>query len=290
MKPFKPMLAAEVTLEQIIFPIWATPKLDGIRAVITPDGVMSRNWKLIPNRRVQETYGKKQFIGFDGELIMGDPTASDVYRRTMSACSTADHDECPSFYVFDRWDMPDRPYVERQSHIYDRPCGVYVVGGVRCANKKQLLAYENACLEEGYEGLILRGPDGLYKCGRSTRKEHGMLKFKRFVDSEAIIVGMQEEMENRNEKELNAFGKTKRSGHKANKVGKGRMGALHVRDLKTKVEFDIGTGFTAEERVWFWKRRKKLEGMLVKYKHFPIGIKDKPRFPSYLGIRAEYDK
>ena len=65
------------------------------------------------------------------------------------------------------------------------------------------------------------------------------------------------------------------------------MGALLVRDLTTGVEFQIGTGFDAADRAEFWEQ--DMRGKIVKYKSFSIGVKDKPRFPSFLGLRSEID-
>ena len=63
------------------------------------------------------------------------------------------------------------------------------------------------------------------------------------------------------------------------------LGALHVKDIHTDVEFSIGSGFTEEQRRDFWNRRDELIGSLVKYKSFAIGVKDKPRFPIFCGLR-----
>ena len=54
----KPMLATAVALDQVQFPVYASPKLDGIRAVIHREydqPVRSRTLKPIPNRFIQET-------------------------------------------------------------------------------------------------------------------------------------------------------------------------------------------------------------------------------------------
>ena len=114
-----------------------------------------------------------------------------------------------------------------------------------------------------------------------------LLKLKRFTDSEAVILDVVEEMANMNEATVDERGYTKRSSHQDNKVGKGRMGALLVRDLTTGVEFQIGTGFDAADRAEFWEQ--DMRGKIVKYKSFSIGVKDKPRFPSFLGLRSEID-
>jgi DNA ligase 1 len=150
-------------------------------------------------------------------------------------------------------------------------------------------AFEAKQLERGLEGVILRAPNGPYKFGRSSTNEGTLLKLKRFEDSEATIIGVEELLSNQNDAMTNALGHTERSSHKANMKPMGTMGALNVRDLKTKVEFSIGTGFDADTREKFWRHRKDAIGKLVKYKYFAGGSKDKPRFPVYLGMRDKRD-
>jgi DNA ligase-1 len=65
------------------------------------------------------------------------------------------------------------------------------------------------------------------------------------------------------------------------------MGALVVRDLATGVIFSIGSGFDDALRFTYWLSPPI--GQIVKYKYFPSGSKDKPRFPIFLGIRDEGD-
>lgn len=67
------------------------------------------------------------------------------------------------------------------------------------------------------------------------------------------------------------------------------LGALLVRDTVTGVEFSIGTGFTQADREELWANRTTLVGQFVKYKSFDIGVKDKPRFPVWLGMRNKED-
>jgi DNA ligase-1 len=55
------------------------------------------------------------------------------------------------------------------------------------------------------------------------------------------------------------------------------------------VEFDLGTGFTSGQRRDLWVGRGKLKGKLVKYKFQPTGVKDKPRFPVFIGFRDARD-
>jgi len=134
---------------------------------------------------------------------------------------------------------------------------------------------------------MLRHQNGPYKHGRSTEREGWLLKLKRFDDSEAVILSAYELMHNANEATQNELGYTERSSHKAGMVGKGVLGGLSVRDVYSGVEFDIGTGFDQATREALWKQRDQLPEQVIKYKFFASGVKDKPRFPVFLGFRSD---
>jgi DNA ligase-1 len=274
------------------YPLLAYPKLDGIRCLIVDGVPRSRTMKEIPNTHITLNLGLLGLGGYDGELIVGPPNSETVYRDTVSVVMSHDKISPFTYYVFDKWDEPGT-FEERQA-VLQKICqginNVILLEGIQVDTESDLLAYEQECLSLGYEGVILRAPDGLYKQGRTTLKENNTYKLKRFVDGEAEIIGMIEEMENTNEKQLNELGGTKRSTEKAGLVGKGSMGSLVCRDVISGVDFNIGSGFTAEERSWFWNCRESTwPGTLVKYKSFPIGVKDKPRHPIYLGLRDKRD-
>jgi DNA ligase-1 len=149
-----------------------------------------------------------------------------------------------------------------------------------------LEVYEECCIEDGYEGVMVRTSNSPYKCGRSTEREGYLLKIKRFEDSEAVIVGWEEKTHNANEAEKDELGRTKRSSHKANQIPMGTLGALLVRDCVTDVEFKVGTGFDDSTRDFLWGIRNSLNGKIIKFKSQPTGVKDKPRFPVFLGMRS----
>ena len=107
-------------------------------------------------------------------------------------------------------------------------------------------------LSKGAEGVMVRTPDGPYKEGRATERSGWLVKVKRFVDSEAEVLGSFEEMHNENEKEENELGRSKRSSKAEGLVPSGRLGGFDVRDLKTGVEFSVGSGFTAEMKEEYW--------------------------------------
>jgi DNA ligase-1 len=289
MSAFKPMLAVAADINKLRFPLLASPKLDGIRASVVDGKLLSRTLKPIPNREIYKSLSFITLNGLDGELIVGKPTDKDVYRNTTSGVMSHDKSPLWRYYVFDDHSHSGE-FQERLAVSARRATGAAAIGLVFAHEHKwvdradELLEYESTCVDAGYEGLILRDPRAPYKHGRSTAGEGWMLKLKRFEDSEAVVIGVEEEQHNGNLAETNELGRTKRSTAKAGKVGKGTMGALIVRDVKTGVEFNIGTGFTAADRADEWAN-----GLIVKYKHFEVGAYLKPRHPVYLGRRDKID-
>ena len=280
----KPMMASEANLKALKFPVLASPKLDGVRAIIRDGVVLSRSLKPIPNRHVQMMFGRPELNGFDGELILGDPTHPEAYRRTVSAVMSIEGEHAVDFHVFDRWDR-DYPYNE-VALSYGLTIPVF---STPILTMDELEEYEVALLDKGYEGVMLRDPQSPYKFGRSTVKEGYLLKLKRFADSEAESIGFEELMHNHNEATLNETGHHERSTKQDGLLHADTLGALIVRDIHSGVEFKIGTGFTAAERQKFWNLMATLRGALVKYRYFPTGSKEKPRFPNFQGFRHQID-
>ena|ERR1035437_1833588 len=293
---FRPMLASSIKdMSKLDYPLYASIKYDGIRCTMQGGVLLSRTLKPIPNKNVQEMF-KNLPEGLDGELMVGDPFAKDVFQRTTSVVMS--HDKPATgvkFYVFDQY-LPDLRFVARKE-IMDSlffSCKNDVVKVVQHVidNEKELLDFEEHTLANGFEGLILRSIDGPYKEGRSTEKQGWLLKLKRFVDAEAEVIDFYEEMENTNEAKTNLLGRTERSTKKEGMVGKGRLGGFVVIGLNGTFEgiiFECGSGLTAAQRESYWDGRMSLANRIIKYKYFPIGVKDKPRLPIFLGFRDKRD-
>lgn len=291
MTMIKPMLGVAVDTTKLVFPIYTSPKLDGIRVIIKDNQVLSRNGKPIPNVFIQSLL--KSYHGLDGELIVGHPTHPNVFQLTTSGVMSIEGTPNVRLYVFDCWYAEggiNARYNEvlkitQNSSIAD----IEVVPQIIINSLEELYKFEEDCLAKGYEGVMLRYPNAPYKNGRSTVKEGALLKLKRFSDSEAYILGMEPLLRNHNEPTKNAIGHTERSSHIYNKVADDLLGALNVKDIHTGVEFSIGSGFTEEQRREIWNKQVGLIGSIVKYKYFEVGVKDKPRFPIFLGFRDKRD-
>lgn len=299
-KGFKPLLAATLKQDEIAklpYPMYLSAKLDGIRAVIRDGVVYSRNLKRIPNEYVQLMFGLKKYNGFDGELIVGKSNAENVYNVTVSGVMSEDGEPDVRFWVFDDADeyVAHHPYRLRYESIQKRLANavpsdrVHVMPQNFVDNEHTLMSFEKALVEDGYEGVMVRSLDGKYKHGRSTNREQNIFKLKRFTDGEAEILGFEELFKNMNDKQVNELGNSFRSSHKDNMMAMDTLGALVVRDIKTGVEFNIGSGYTQEVRDQIWANRPLYLGKLAKYKHFEVGVKDKPRFPVFIGMRSPID-
>ena len=115
----RPLLSCEVSVENINFPIYVSTKFDGIRAMVIDGIVYSRSMKPIRNKHVQKLFGKPEYQGFDGELVVGDIYAKDVFQKTTSGVMSKDGEPDVKFYVFDLWNLPDEDYESRQRILQD---------------------------------------------------------------------------------------------------------------------------------------------------------------------------
>lgn len=233
MANFKPMLSATCEdLTTLRFPVMASPKFDGIRAIKLNGVVVSRNLKPIRNKYVQELY-RDVPDGIDGELIVGSPTAPDCFKRTTEGVMSAKGEPNVVWAVFDFVHrLPAMAFEHRLRAASAALRGPHMalvphrfIGGA-----DQLADYEARRVREGYEGIMIRDPGGPYKFGRSTVKEGYLLKYKRWHHDEATVTGFVEEQFNGNEATTDALGHKKRSQSKAGKRGKGTLGCVGVQD------------------------------------------------------------
>lgn len=296
---FKPMLAgkAPADLTQLRYPVLASPKLDGIRCTILNGVATARSLKPIPNNYVRAMLEGIP-DGVDGELMV---------EGGFNACQSLfmSHDKVePNFWFFafdwstigndfgDPAGFQERLYaLTKWSEEYGHN-NLHVVEHALIANAEDLAAYEAKCLEEGFEGVMVRDPQGPYKYGRSTTREGFLLKIKQFADEEMTVTGLVEMMHNDNELEKNELGLAKRSTSKEGMRPAGVMGVL-VGQTEDGATVELGTGFTAEERQVMWNLRETLIGKQVKFKHLPDpGGRQpgqRPRHPVYLGFRDPID-
>lgn len=279
------------------------PKVDGVRAMNLDMGLTGRSLKRHANVFVTNFFSQAYYRGFDGEMAAERETHPDLCRMTTSAMSRIEGKPYVLWWLFD-YITPDtihRPYEERYGAMKRRYWDLYQISQdlseqlriIPCeyaTNMEQLEAFDLQCLDAGYEGTILRDPKGLYKQGRSTAKEGGLLRIKRFIEEEFRIDSFEEGQANGNEATIGPNGYTERSTHQANMVPNGMIGAFIGTDLKTGKTIKVAAGTLPHDqrKAWFDQPHLFL-GKIGKYKTFPKGVKDKPRFPTFQSLKMESD-
>lgn len=280
----RPLLAGNFDPEKAKFPYIATPKIDGIRFIMVDGIAVSRTFKPIRNLHIQRFLQRYLRSGTDGEL-----TSGDTFQSSTSAVMTIAGEPDFKVWIFDYVD-PNKetidPFKTRITNIppINAPFDCQILSGVYVDSMEELNQYEEVCLSSGYEGVMLRDPEGTYKFNRSTVRDNILLKVKRFEDAEAKLIAIEEKMSNQNPEEVDNFGKIKRSGCLDGMVPTGTAGTLVV-ETDYGLIFGIGSGLNDELRAEIWNNKEKYIGKLVKYKYFPQGIKDLPRHPVFLGFR-----
>ncbi|AGE59352.1 DNA ligase [Acanthocystis turfacea Chlorella virus OR0704.3] len=295
----KPLLAAslkKLSVGDLTFPVYATPKLDGIRALKIDGTIVSRTFKPIRNTTISNVLTSLLPDGSDGEILSG-KTFQDSTSTVMSA--DAGIGSGTTFFWFDYVkDNPDKGYLDRiadmkkfvDSHpeiLKDSRVTIVPLIPKKIDTAEELNVFEQWCLDQGFEGVMVRNAGGKYKFGRSTEKEQILVKIKQFEDDEAVVIGVSALQTNVNDKKMNELGDMRRTSHKDGKIDLEMLGALDVE--WNGIRFGIGTGFDKDTREDLWKRRDSIIGKIVKFKYFSQGVKTAPRFPVFLGFRDKND-
>ena len=288
MKIQKPLLAGKFDSEKAKFPYAATPKIDGIRFLMVGGAALTRSFKPIRNEYLQKILSSNLPEGIDGELTSG---------STFQECSSIMRIKGePDFkvWIFDFVNPKGevKPYKERMDELrkfenFNIP-SYEILFPTIVSNQEQIDHLMINNLNAGYEGLMLRDPNGIYKFGRSSVKENILLKVKEFMDDEAEIISFREKMINTNEGLKDNFGRTKRSSCQDGLKPSGTLGGLILRNSEG-LEFSCGSGLNDALRDEIWKNKSKYLGKLVKYKFMSKGIKNLPRHPVFMGFRDETD-
>ncbi len=308
MKIERPMLAATVSyddLEKVEWPVLCSPKVDGIRCLIHPElGPVTRSFKPLPNKHVWKLLTRYAGLSnLDGELVKVDVAGHVApFNETQSAVMTQSGQPLFMFLAFDCFDRPEWDFVSRhlQAEQHCKKIGnehVTLLKHSSCKDIEGFVKFTDRCIQEGYEGSIIRAPAGPYKNGRSTLRQGFLLKYKQWADAEGTIVGFEELYHNANPDQRNNFDLAKRSSHKDNMQPMDTLGALVVQTAWG--ELRVGTGFDQATRKVIWDRNQFFEGRtdpvafkntndigrVITFKYQPHGMQDLPRFPVFKGFR-----
>jgi len=201
----KPMLAYPVSDKPIDYSkdIYMQPKLDGVRCVIQYDNSevkaysrTGKEWKNIDHILFNLTpwFKLNPNIILDGELYNHD--LKNDFEKIISLVRKQKPDdidmlESADMVQFHCYDIIDETMTfamrnEFIKQVVPRNHCIKHVETIGVHSEEFAKDVHESCLEEGYEGSILRAND-VYKCGRSW----SLRKFKDFSDAEAYIVGYE---------------------------------------------------------------------------------------------------
>jgi DNA ligase 1 len=250
--------------------VFIQPKLDGerCRAIIKDRTVtlLSSEENVITsvphiNRALLRT--GLDNIELDGELYLHGMTFEEIHSRVSRKVNMHARAEDIQYHIFDivsAADQLDRLFYLNQNLIdyeFVRRVSTSVV-----SSTEEIMETLHRYTGEGYEGVIVRHLHGMYVRRRSTQ----IMKFKPKKHDTYQIVGFQEEIS----KEGNP---------------KNSLGALICRD-NMGTRFNVGSGFTAEQRQKLWQEKELLVGRraVVNYQHLTPG-KHVPRFPVFVEVK-----
>ena len=310
------MLAEDYVESKLVFPLFAQPKIDGVRGLNQHGFMTGRSLKPFANKYTTEFYSQSWLSGADGELAAAHECDYDLCRKTASALTTIEGTPFTLWWLFDflQVDMLDWPYEARYEALKNSVAGMLrdersnyvaqhlrVVESHKCDTLEQLLAWDDLWLEMGYEGTIVRGIKNLHKAGRSTVREGGLLRIKRFIEENAQVMEIEEAETNLNEPEMDLLGRMKRSSHQENKIPKGMLGNMQCKVLKDVIYggrklmeqgqmITVGPGeMDHAMRKRLFEHPEDIVGKVITFKFFPKGIKNKPRFPTFKSFRDSVD-
>ena len=297
---FKPHLCSTLERDKLQFPLIAMRKYDGCRLLNVDGKAVGRSLKQYKNKRLTEHFSQCGLFGIDCEIVATYENDPDLCRHTTSLVNTIEGGLPNAVVIFDLLDEDNinKGYKQRmdvvksyQKHfeLLLRPVKVIIPELFVIHSVAELDALYAQFLEEGYEGIIVRKPEGNHKNGRCTVKEGNYLRDKPTGDAEGVVLRLEEAYENLNEAKTNELGRTERSTHQENMIPKGMIGALWLLTPEGK-EVKVGAGkLTHEERKYYWENPDEIIGLIVKYAFLGVGEFNAPRHPRFISFRAEED-
>ena len=296
-RQFKVQLAQSLDAckDKVTFPVGVEPKYDGMRAIIVINkgcgAVYSRAGHDLPNVQfIADFIAERTSVPcvIDGELFGTSWNDTLKYVKTTKNLTSEMEKyllENVKFYAFDIMGINEfyngeckrafhSPQQSRRAKLLEwfeavdcapDNCPVALVPLHIVSSFEEIDALYDVLLQEGYEGVMVKQLAAPYKGKRTT----GWLKYKPFVSIDCVIVDTLPGRQNtRLENTL------------------GKFSVDH-----DGVQFNVGSGFSDEDRDAFWAIRDTLPGRYVEVKvNKDFGKKEsKVNFPVYMRMRPDKD-
>lgn len=257
----RPMLAHKYQnmKEQVKYPVFLQPKLDGIRCLANTTCMMSRKGLLFHGlqhiqKQIHALYEanksllKSSNLYIDGELYQHGKSFQQIQSTVLDQKENPLKKEI-QYWIYDCFDLNDMKIEYLQRHQLLKKMfenakkqkiaipNLILINTYTVKNEKEMMRYHlDLTSKHGYEGIMIRSQDGLYHL---KHRSANLLKYKSFQDDEYKIIGFKE--------------------------GKGKDKGTVIWEVETKKgqPFFVRPGGTLEERKKLFKNGKKYIGKML---------------------------
>ena len=264
--------------------IFISRKLNGTRTAFVGDKCMTRQGKTYKGLDhiildLQKLVGKNTFV--DGELLYKNKEGlsdSEAFQKGTGIAMSKDNDKSElKLVIFDMFPLDEfwngkskEPYSNRKKHLIELGEKIIELGTDNLEivhmcyegyDHSEIWKWLDYAERHDWEGVILN-LDTPYECKRTKN----LIKVKKFYTYDLEVIGVEE-------------------GTGRNK---GTLGALVVKYKNNTV--NVGSGFTDEERSYYWNNQDKIIGRVIEVKYKEITTDKKTgleslQFPVYVGLR-----
>lgn len=262
-----PMLAHDFNKRKhdIVYPCYVQPKIDGVRMMLVKTHgkvqMISRTGKYIHLAHIEAQFKNvPENIWFDGEIFTFDLPFEEI-TGLFKTQKNPDLEKTAKlqFHIFDCYDpnKPEWKFEERLSFMKN----YNIVCTKKCASITDVDKYHDDFVQQGYEGIMLRNGDSVYK---PQYRSKDLQKLKNFCDSEYKIVGSHE--------------------------GKGDDIGTIIFECTTESGsvFSVRPRGTLEQRRKMWETRDAFIGKMLTVRYQNLTEYNVPRFPVGIVVR-DYD-
>lgn len=270
------------------------PKLDGVRVItiINADNktatMYSRNGKVLENFGHITAALEANINLFDRSMVLDGEMVSSSFQALMKQVHRKSDAETSDarLMLFDILPLSEfqkgksvlgqkrrSNLLRSMKSVFDTVGSIDIIPQIEIdledyVGELQFKQYNKEAIEAGYEGIMIKDVDAIYECKRSV----SWLKQKPFIEVSLTVVAVEE-----------GTGKNE-----------GRLGALicEGEDDGKKIQVNVGSGLTDDQRKEFWADQQDLLGQVVEIRADAATLNQDSsdlyslRFPRFLRFRG----
>lgn len=241
------------------------PKLDGVRVITIIDAeartvtMYSRNGKVLENFTHITSSLENNLELFERSWVLDGEMVSSSFQELMKQVHRKENVQAQDarLMLFDILPLSEfkkgksimgqrrrTNLLKSMKPIFDKLGNIDIIPQTEVdlgeyVGELQFKQFNKDAIEQGFEGIMIKDPDAVYECKRST----SWLKQKPFIEVSLAVTAVEE-----------GTGKNE-----------GRLGALicEGEDDGKQIRVNVGSGFTDDQRTEFWGDRDALVGQII---------------------------